>query len=180
MMSLMAIWRYSPSTLRKVVEGAGVRGYGGARFVLSADVSSYSRPIIQTKPFLRLVNGGEELIIADGLQEEVEGTHLVTLEGVFLKGGGEDDARFRGYHVGQFHAVEIGHLDVEEEQIGLLLLDGVDGLDGVSEGGQERQVWRLGNEGLQEFDSQRLVVDDDTGEGHFLFTVYSLRFTDDY
>ena len=74
----------------------------------------------------------------------------------------------------EFHTVEVWHLDVEEEQIGFLFLDGVDGLNGVGKGGQERQVWRLGNEGLQEFDSQRLVVDDDTGEGHFF--VYCLMF----
>ena len=65
--------------------------------------------------------------------------------------------------MGQLHAIEVGQLDIEEEQVGFLLLDGVDGLNGVCEGGQERQVWCLGNEGLQEFDGQRLVVDNDTG-----------------
>ena len=79
--------------------------------------------------------------------------------------------------MGEFHTVEVWHLDVEEEEIGLLFLHGVDGLDGICEGGQKCQVWRLGYEGLQEFDSQRLVVDDDTGERHFClqFTVYSLQ-----
>jgi hypothetical protein len=33
--------------------------------------------------------------------------------------------------VGQFHAIEVGHLDIQEEQIGLLFLDGVDGFYGV-------------------------------------------------
>ena len=79
--------------------------------------------------------------------------------------------------MGEFHTIEVGHLNVEEKQIGLLLLHGIDGLNGVSKGCQKCQIRRLGYEGLQEFDSQRLVVDDDTGKGHFClqFTVYSLQ-----
>ena len=52
---------------------------------------SAKRLVPRREPVLRFINRGDELIIADGLQEEVEGLDLVTLEGIFLKGGGEDD-----------------------------------------------------------------------------------------
>ena len=75
--------------------GTGVRGCEiclvGRCILVLPRLRTPAPPIIQTKPFLRLVDGGEELIIADGLQEEVKGLDLITLEGVFLEGGGEDD-----------------------------------------------------------------------------------------
>ena len=39
--------------------------------------------------------------------------------------------------MGQLHAVDIRHLDVEEQQVGFLRLDGVDGRDGVGERGYQ-------------------------------------------
>ena len=56
-------------------------------------LTPHSTLLTPRKPFSRFINRGDELIIADGLQEEVEGLDLVALEGIFLKGGGEDDTR---------------------------------------------------------------------------------------
>ena len=157
----------------------GGEGLRTTLYVLYTLPGRHSSPLGRSGevPLLRLVDCSKELIISNGLQEEIEGTYLVTLEGIFLKGGGEDDTRFRGYHVGELHTVEIGHLDIKEEQIGLLFLYGIDGFDGVGEGCQMRQIRRLGNKRLQEFHGQRLVIDDNTREGHFClqFTVYSLQ-----
>jgi hypothetical protein len=44
-----------------------------------------------SKALMGFLDCSEELIVTDGLEEEVEGTDLVTLKGVFLKGCGEDD-----------------------------------------------------------------------------------------
>ncbi len=84
-------------------------------------------------PLLRLLNCREELVIAYRFQQEIEGRHLVTLESVFLECRGEDDTGVGGNHVCQLHTVEVGHLNVEEKQVGLLLFDGIDSLDGIRE-----------------------------------------------
>ena len=86
-----------------------------------------------TKPFLRLIDGSDKLVITDGLQEEIKGGDFVALEGIFLKGGGEDNLGVGGEHMGEFHTIKVGHLDIEEQQVGLVLHDGIDGLDRVGE-----------------------------------------------
>ena len=47
-------------------------------------------------PFFRFLDCGEEFIVADRLQEEVEGRDFVALEGVLFKCGGENHTRFAG------------------------------------------------------------------------------------
>ena len=120
--------------------------------------------LLDIKLFSRLFYRAEELVVSDRLQEEVERIHLITLEGIFLKGSDEDDASLFGQAMRQFHAVYIGHLDVEEQQVGLLFLDGVDGTDGVCKRGQKMQVWRLLHVGYQQADGQWLVIDNHTSK----------------
>ncbi len=125
-------------------------------------VHAFPRGII----LLRFIHSHEELIVADGLQQEVEGTHLVALEGILFEGGGEDDLCLLGQHVSQLHPVEVGHLDIQEEQVGLLLLDGIDGFYRVGKRAQQLQFGCLGYERLQQFHRQRLVIDDHTTQAH--------------
>ena len=50
-----------------------------------------------------------------------------------FEGGGEDHTRLFWQTMSQLHSIEIRHLDVEEQQVWLLRLDGIDGCDGVCE-----------------------------------------------
>ena len=121
---------------------------------------------IPRKEPLRLLHSGEELVIADGLQQEVERAHLVALKGILLEGGGKDHLCPLRQHVGQLHPVEVGHLDIEEEQLRSLLPDGIDCFYGVSIRSQQLQIRGLGYKRLQQFHRQRLVIDDHTTQAH--------------
>ena len=107
--------------------------------------------------------------------EEVESIHLITLESILLEGSGKDDACLFGQAMRQFHPVDVGHLDVKEQQVRLERFDGVDSLDRVSKRSQQFQFRRFLYVRLQEPNGQRLVIDDDTGEKHIVFRVMVYR-----
>ena len=59
---------------------------------------------------------------ADRLEQVVDGVQLESVDGVLVVGGAEDDVRTRlGKAGGDVDAGAAGHLDVEEEQVGLVL-----------------------------------------------------------
>src|SRR5688500_4207797 len=63
-------------------------------------------------------------------------------------------------------AVEAGHLDVEEDQIGLVGLDGADRLATVRAGVDDLDVVMGLESKLQALDGERLVVDQNRTDGH--------------
>ena len=77
--------------------------------------------------------------------------------------------------MGELHTIEVRHLYIEEEQVGPMFLDGVDGLDGVGKRTQKMKVRGLGNKRLQEFHGQRLVVNDDTTQCHLSFSIFNIQ-----
>jgi len=68
-----------------------------------------------------------------------------------------------GNHVSQFHAVHIGHLDIQKQQVNGVTLDHGDGFHGIGKTGHEFEVFGSGNEGFKEFHGQGLVIDNDAG-----------------
>ena len=87
--------------------------------------------LLKCKPVPGLLGGFQEFLIADGLEEEVQGAHLVTLEGILLEGRGKDDAGLGGQHAGEFHAVQIRHLDIQKHQFRALCPNLGQGQNGV-------------------------------------------------
>jgi hypothetical protein len=53
-------------------------------------------------------------------------------DGVFVEGGGEDDGGGLFDELEHFEAVDLGHLDVEEDEVGVQLLDGFDAFEAVA------------------------------------------------
>ena len=71
----------------------------------------------------------------EGLEDVIHGVDVEGLHGVLVEGGGEDDVRDLELALDELfedaEAVEAGHLDVEEEEIGGVLLDEIDGFEAV-------------------------------------------------
>src|SRR5579859_5351533 len=91
---------------------------------------------------------------------------LEGLDGVFVEGRGKDDC---GGLLDQFEhleAVDLGHLYIEEDEIGVVLLDGLDPFEAVAAFLQYDDL-RIGLQiFLYDHPGERFVVDDD---GFYLF-----------
>ena len=96
------------------------------------------------------LNGFGDASLVEGLEDVIDGVDVEGLHGVLVKGGGEND-------VGDFElalyelfedaeAVEAGHLHVEEEKVGGMLFDEIDGFEAVFALGEEMDF----REGFQE------------------------------
>jgi len=101
------------------------------------------------------------------------------LHGVVVESGGENDVGNFEFTFDEFlqdaEAVEAGHLDVEEDEVGRVFLDEVDGFEAIFALADERD-FREGFEEESEFLASRLfVVNDDGVDGHWKRKVYSGR-----
>ena len=77
----------------------------------------------------------EDALAVEWLEQIVDCVDLKGADGVLVEGGGEDDLRQRHLAVEQFfedgESVEAGHLDVEEDDVGLVGADELYGFDAV-------------------------------------------------
>jgi len=87
-----------------------------------------------------------------------------------VESGGEDDVRDFELALDEFledaEAVEAGHLDVEEDEIGIVLLDEVDGVEAVFALSEEMNFGETFEEEGEFFAGGLFVVNDDGGDGH--------------
>ncbi len=83
-------------------------------------------------------------------------------------GGDEHEQRRLDLHqaLDDREAVEAGHLDVEEDEVGLVGLDRADRLAPVGRGGDDLDIVMRLEPQLQPLRRQRLVVDEDGADGH--------------
>ena len=80
---------------------------------------------------------GFEAIGAEGLQQIVDGVNFEGFDRVAVVGGDENDGGVLADQFEDFEAVELGHLNIEEHQIGFLLGDGLNGFEAVGAFGDE-------------------------------------------
>ena len=118
------------------------------------------------EPLEGFVGGLEEVIVGDGLQQVVEGIHLIAFDGILREGGGKDHLRLLGQDLGELNAAELWHLDVEEQQLYGVFAEVLHGRDGTVVGSCEIEVRCLTGVALQQSCCQRLIVDDGTCNGH--------------
>jgi len=62
--------------------------------------------------------------------------------------------------------VEAGHLDIKKNQVGVVLLDEVNGFNAVGSVGEDLDAADFVEEEAELFAGQLFVVDDEGGEGH--------------
>jgi len=116
------------------------------------------------------LDGFGEAGLVKRFEDVVDSVDVEGLHGVLIEGGGKDDVgnfEFALYKLFQdTETVEAGHLDVEEDEVGGMLLDEVDGFQAVFALAEEID-FREGLEEKGEFlASWFFVVDDDGVDGH--------------
>lgn len=114
----------------------------------------------QFVPLQCLVAGLEEVGIADGLGEVVERVDAVAIDGILAEGGGEDDARGLGQHLAELQSVEVGHLDVKENEVDGVVGKSFEGVHGVVILALEFHEGDFIDVAGQQFHGQGFVVDD--------------------
>ncbi len=92
---------------------------------------------------------------------------------MFLIGGDEDYQRRLDLHHTLDHAepVEPGHLDVEEDQIGLFRLDLADRLAPVGAGVDDFHIGKFLETERQPLDGELFIIDEDGANGHARFLI---------
>ena len=105
-----------------------------------------------------LLYGSQKLLVADGLEKEIESVHLVTFVGILFEGGGEDDPRGGRHLPREVETIEVGHLDIEEKEIDFQMVERLERLHGVVERGGQFKPLGTCDEVLQHLDGQGLVV----------------------
>jgi hypothetical protein len=64
-----------------------------------------------------------EALFGEGFEEVVDGVGLECADGIFIVGGGEDDGGRVFDELEHFESVDLWHLDIEEDEVGVVLLD---------------------------------------------------------
>ena len=114
--------------------------------------------------------GLDEALVVEGLEEVVNGVYFKGPDGVLVEGRGEDDLRHAEFFFKRedffedSEAVEAGHADVEEEDVGPVGADEVDGFDTVGALGEDGDVAGGVEEVLEFLAGERFVVDDERCE----------------
>ena len=82
-----------------------------------------------------LVEGLCDALFVEGFEDVVDSIYLEGFDRVLIEGGGEDNLWHRDLAVEEFfddtEAVETGHLHVEEDEVGIVLADQIDGFEAV-------------------------------------------------
>ena len=124
-------------------------------------------------PFNFLESFGDARSV-ERLQYVIHRIYIERLHGVVVKGGGENDVRDFKLALDELfedaEAVEARHLDVEEDEVGVVLFDEVDGVETVFALGEEMDFGEGFEEEGEFFAGRLLVVDDDGGDGHGWWT----------
>ena len=120
-------------------------------------------------------SAGESLLesrFIERLQQEIQCVDLECLEGMIVMRGDEDDrrclaaVRCRGRRVAalerldDIEAVHVRHLDVEEDEIGILVVDGAERFGSVGALGDDFDVVVLGEQSAHALARELFVVND--------------------
>jgi hypothetical protein len=102
-----------------------------------------------------------------GLEQVVQSVGFEGLDGMLVVGGDEDDERDgRCQAADDTEAVQAGHLDVEEDQVWVETLDGVECGLSVLGFADDLDVGFVGEEGADAFATEGFVVDEERADLH--------------
>ena len=108
---------------------------------------------------LHLVGRPLHVVETEGLEQVVHGIDLEPVDGILGVGSGEDHQRWCCQRLHEVHAIEVGHVDVDEDGIDHLFLHDLAGLEGTLAGFHELQEGYFLDIGGQLAECQRLIVD---------------------
>src|SRR6187402_1714720 len=120
------------------------------------------------QPCLRALQGFSETLPAERLDEIVHGVCLERLDGIVLKrghenGGGHPCRTDRRHDI---HALDAGHLDIEENKVRRLVADSLHGGNTVAAFAQYLDLRIVAQQAHDGAASERLVIDDKHGDRH--------------
>ena len=130
-----------------------VRGVGGRRQLCG-------RRALFAQPALGTIEGGFETVLTERLEQVIDGMHLESPHSVGVVGGHENHGEIATDQFQNFEAVELGHLHVEEEQVGLALGGGLHGLEAVGALRDNLDFKMIGQHFPQQIAGQFFVIDD--------------------
>ena len=99
---------------------------------------------------------------AERLEQVIHRVELEPFDGVFRVGGGEDHHRPFDQRTDELHAAQVGHVDVYEDQVGMLSGEKLLGFECVVARSGKLQIRNLPYVTFDLTQSQRLVVNGDT------------------
>ena len=102
-----------------------------------------------------------ELPEAEGLEQVVRGVEPKSLDSVFRIGRREDHQRLPLQRPHEIEPVEVGHVDIDEDQVDLLGAQVLARREGVGKGGSQLQFGGAADVVADLTERQRLVVDGD-------------------
>ena len=94
----------------------------GTRITITADGADAGEALDALERSLQL---GAELVVADGLEHEVQGIHLVPADGVLGHVGDEHQHHIRIHRanaLGSVHAAKLRHFNIQKDQIKMISL----------------------------------------------------------
>ena len=99
---------------------------------------------------------------AERLEQVIHCVELEPFDGVFRVGGGEDHHRPFDQRTDELHAAQVGHVDIYEDQVGMLSGEKLLGFECVVARSGKLQIRNLPYVTFDLTQSQRLVVNGDT------------------
>src|SRR5579859_7540610 len=114
--------------------------------------------------FLRLVAGLHEPVEANRLYQIVDDIEVETFRRELFVGCDDDDHGSFGQALDELQSRQSGHLDVHEQQVDGVLLQGPGGFEGIATSGHEFQERHLADIVRQQAKGQRLIIDCDTAD----------------
>lgn len=120
--------------------------------------------------FFDFLDGFGEAGLVERFQDVIYRVHIEGLHGIVIERSGED-------YVGDFEfaldelledaeTIEAGHLDIEEDEVGIVFLDEVDGIETVFALSEEMDFGETFEEEGEFFAGGLFVVHDDGVDGH--------------
>ena len=113
----------------------------------------------QAQPLGSLVYGLGKALEAEGLEQVVDHVELVALDGVVGIGRRKNHSGFFLQAPQEFHARQLGHLDVEENQVDRLCAQYLQGFEGIGTLSHPFELRQAPDVVLQQRTGQFLVVD---------------------
>ena len=101
-----------------------------------------------------------EALVGERLEQVVERVNFEGAQRVLVVRGDEDDDRRAVEQLQHFEAVELRHLDVEQEEVGIVLGDCLHRFESVRALGDDLAVLIRGQEFAQQLARRQFVVDD--------------------